>query len=64
MRKLKLARLGWTTEDQTTYAKWFKAVCVFYGALVLLLFAGLGAYIADSGQTRTTAAITAAPTAR
>jgi hypothetical protein len=64
MRKLRLARLGWTTEDQTTYAKWLKAVRVFYGALALLLFAGLGAYVADSGQTRATVAITSPPTAR
>jgi hypothetical protein len=64
MRRLRPAQLGWTTEDQATFSKWFKAVCVFYGALALLLFAGLGAYVADSGQTRATAAITSTPTAR
>ncbi|MGP0091633.1 MAG: hypothetical protein ACLPKB_16970 [Xanthobacteraceae bacterium] len=64
MHKPTPAPSGWTNEDQATFAKWFRAVCVFYGALVLLLFAGLGAYVADSGQTRATAAITSTPTAR
>jgi hypothetical protein len=58
MRRLRPAQLGWTTEDRATFAKWFRAVCVFYGALALLLFAGLGAYVANSGQSRTMAAIT------
>lgn len=64
MRRPGPAQLGWTTEDQATFAKWFKAICVFYGALALLLFAGLGAYVAESGQTRATVAITSTPAAR
>ncbi len=64
MRRPRLAQLGWTTEDQATFAKWLRAVCIFYGALVLLLFAGLGAYVADSGQTKTTTAVASTPTAR
>jgi len=64
MRRLRPAQLGLTTEDQATFAKWLKAACVFYGALALLLFAGLGAYVANSGQTTTAAAVTSTPTGR
>jgi hypothetical protein len=64
MHSFRKAKSGWTTADQTTFAKWVKAVCVFYGALVLLLFAGLGVYVTDSAQTTTTAAVISAPTTR
>jgi hypothetical protein len=33
----KLIRLGWTTEDQTVYAKWRKSVVILYSALGLMI---------------------------
>ena len=64
MANFKTGQLGWTNQDRVTFAKWLKAVCAFYAALALLVFAGLGVFVAGSGQTRTTAAITSAPNAR
>ena len=64
MHSFRKAKSGWTNDDRTTFVRWAKAVCVFYGALVLVLIAGLSAYVTDGTQTRTTAAISSTATTR
>ena len=51
MRRLKPAQLKWTTEDRAAFGKWFKVVCIGYVSLCLLLLAGLGNYVAQSGTS-------------
>jgi hypothetical protein len=62
MHSFRKAKRGWTTDDQTAFVRWSKVVCAFYGALFLMLFAGLSVQIMDHVQTKTTAAITSIPT--
>ena len=44
MLRPKFRGLVWTRDDEAAFAKWRRAVCIFYGCVALLLFVGWGVH--------------------
>ena len=62
MRRLEQAQLGLAAQDRAISAKRFKLAAILVGSFCLMLVAGLGYYVAHSGQTGVKAAVATAQT--